>query len=130
MGGLFDWVEEFGDPVVVSGGLGESFCDDGGLGEFNPESEVDYWVVETAEHSLQEIFRVWGAREQVLEEGVLPSLGGDFVGEEREVVVEVLLFTEEGFEFVGVTHLLDVSIRDRLLRFLIVVVVVEASLDF
>ena len=44
--------EEFANPDIVDGGFGERFGDDGGLGEFDAEAKVDYWVEEAC-RSLQ-----------------------------------------------------------------------------
>ena len=88
----FFGVEEDGVEVgVVRGCLRESIGDDGGLGEFDAEAWVDYWVEESGEHDAEHVVRLRVALEYIVVDHVLVPFFGYLALEEGEVVLVVVL---------------------------------------
>lgn len=87
-------------------GLGERLDDDCGLFEFDSEAEMDDRVIETREHTDQEILSLWrGTKELGFEHGLPVPVGGlDLLAEEDLVVVKVFLVSEIFGELGRVFH--------------------------
>ena len=96
----------------MRGGLGERFGDNGGLLEFDAETEVDDRMESAFVHACEHGVGGLVPREDILLDDLFPALGGDFALEELEEGVVLADYAEGFVEEFAVGELLEDCVVD------------------